>query len=70
MTDPLRQEHVRKARAEGWTASLTRGSHVRLTYASGALVIASGSPGDHRAAHQLRADLRRALRRIDRNQTS
>jgi predicted RNA binding protein YcfA (HicA-like mRNA interferase family) len=66
--DPLKREHVREAVREGWSASITRGSHVRLMHPSGALVIASGSPSDHRAAHQLCADLRRALRRIDRNQ--
>jgi predicted RNA binding protein YcfA (HicA-like mRNA interferase family) len=60
---PLRQEHVRKAVREGWAATLTKGSHVRLIHPGGAIVFASGTPGDHRVIRNVKADLRRALRR-------
>jgi len=62
---PLKREPIREAVRSGWTASLTRNSHVRLSHPGGAIVIASGSPSDRRAAAQLAADLRRALRRIE-----
>jgi predicted RNA binding protein YcfA (HicA-like mRNA interferase family) len=71
MTSPLKRQHVRRAVAQGWRASLTKGSHVRLIHTpTGAVVFCSGTPSDRRAAAQVVADLRRALRKIERNQTS
>jgi predicted RNA binding protein YcfA (HicA-like mRNA interferase family) len=64
MSSPLRQQHVRAAAREGWAASLTKGSHVRLIHrATGVVVFCSGTPSDRRVPVKLAADLRRALRR-------
>jgi predicted RNA binding protein YcfA (HicA-like mRNA interferase family) len=60
--DPLKQQHVRAAAREGWVATRTRGSHVRLIHPSGAIVICSGTPGGQRVVRDVKADLRRALR--------
>jgi predicted RNA binding protein YcfA (HicA-like mRNA interferase family) len=68
MTSPLRREPIREAVRAGWLAALARNSHVRLSHPSGAVVIASGTPGDHRVVRDVRADLRRALRRLEARQ--
>jgi predicted RNA binding protein YcfA (HicA-like mRNA interferase family) len=60
---PLKRECIRKARAEGWVATLTRKSHVRLRHPSGAVVIAAGTPSSRRAGAEMLADLARALKR-------
>jgi predicted RNA binding protein YcfA (HicA-like mRNA interferase family) len=53
---------LREARAMGFAIERTRGSHFKLTAPSGALVFAASTPSDRRAIHNIRADLRRALR--------
>jgi predicted RNA binding protein YcfA (HicA-like mRNA interferase family) len=63
MTSPLRRDHVRQAIAAGWRASITKGSHVRLIHPGGAIVFASGTPSDVRVARNVKADMRRALKR-------
>jgi len=63
MSNPLRREVIREAVRAGWSATLTRNSHIRLTHASGAIVFCAGSPSDVRAIHLVRAELRRQLRR-------
>jgi predicted RNA binding protein YcfA (HicA-like mRNA interferase family) len=60
---PLRREPIRQAIKAGWSASLTRGSHVKLTHKSGAIVYCSGTPSTRRAGAELLSDLARALRR-------
>jgi predicted RNA binding protein YcfA (HicA-like mRNA interferase family) len=60
---PLKRQHVRQAVREGWRASLTRNSHVKLNHPTGAVVFCAGSPSDVRAIHLVRAELRRQLRR-------
>jgi predicted RNA binding protein YcfA (HicA-like mRNA interferase family) len=63
MSNPLRREVIREAVRAGWSATLTRGSHVKLVHASGAIVICAGTSGDCRAIRHVRAELRRQLRR-------
>jgi hypothetical protein len=71
MTSPLRREPNRAAIKAGWSASLTRRSHIRLVHpATSAIVICSGSPSDWRVIRNVKADMRRALRKIERNPTS
>lgn len=48
-------------RAQGWRVSRTkRRGHLRLEGPNGQLVFSGGTPGDHRAYLNLRAQLRRA----------
>jgi predicted RNA binding protein YcfA (HicA-like mRNA interferase family) len=63
MADPLRREPIRRAVRDGWSASLTRGGHVRLDHPSGAVVFTGATPSDYRIQRKLAADLRRELRR-------
>jgi predicted RNA binding protein YcfA (HicA-like mRNA interferase family) len=51
------------AKRAGWTISTTNGGHLRLEHpeANGP-VITGSTPSDHRAIHQARAAMRRALR--------
>jgi hypothetical protein len=46
-----------------FTAELTKGGHVRLILPNGAIVHTGSTPSDHRVVRQVRAELRRALRR-------
>jgi hypothetical protein len=47
---------------EGWTPMKSK-KHLKLKHPSGAVVAISRTPSDHRAALNIRGDLRRALRR-------
>jgi hypothetical protein len=67
---PLKREHVREAVREGWAASITKRGHIRLVHPSGAVIFTGSTPSDHRVPVKLAADLRRALRKIERNPTS
>jgi len=53
---------LKEAVAEGWSCEQTN-RHYKLRHPSGALVVVSGSASDRRAILNVRADLRRALRR-------
>jgi hypothetical protein len=70
MSSPLRRDHVRQATAAGWSASITKRGHIRLVHPSGAVIFTGSTPADHRVPVKLAADLRRALRKIERNPTS
>jgi len=57
------KELLRAAEARGWRVDATRrGGHVRLVHPDGGVVVASGTPSDHRALANLRAQLRRVER--------
>lgn len=52
---------LKQAEEKGWTVRRTKGSHLELKSPCGEHTVhASGTPSDHRAALNLRADLRRA----------
>lgn len=53
---------VEYAESKGFTASLTKASHIKLTHTSGAVVFCSGTPSDWRAKRKIEADIDRVLR--------
>ena len=55
---------LRQASASGWRVARTRGGHWRLLYPNGGIVVLSSTPSDHRALRNVRAQMRRAERRI------
>ena len=57
---PLR-EIIREAIQAGWTVGRTRSNHLRFTKA-GKILIAPGTPSDHRVQRHMRAAFRRAER--------
>ena len=55
-------EFVRKARAEGWTASVRPGGHLELSHPlANEVIITAATPSDHRWLANTRARMRRAL---------
>ena len=50
---------ARLAGSEGWAIARCGSGHLAWRSPAGDLVVSSGSPGDWRAIHKLRADLRR-----------
>jgi hypothetical protein len=56
---------AKTARQRGWTIELTRKGHLKFVHRTGALVYTGGSPSDHRARHNLAADLHRAEQTLD-----
>lgn len=57
------RDALRAARADGWSVEPTGGGHLRLTHPIGGLVFAPATPSCPRAVPNMRAQLRRALRR-------
>jgi predicted RNA binding protein YcfA (HicA-like mRNA interferase family) len=55
---------LRQASASGWQVARTRGGHWRLLHPNGGIVVMSSTPSDYRALANLKAQLRRAERRI------
>jgi predicted RNA binding protein YcfA (HicA-like mRNA interferase family) len=55
---------LRQASACGWQVTRTRGGHWRLLRPNGGIVVLSSTPSDHRALRNVRAQMRRAERRI------
>lgn len=51
---------IRQLRAYGWHVDTTSRGHWKLTSPAGQVVIASGTPSDHRALKNLMAQLKRA----------
>jgi predicted RNA binding protein YcfA (HicA-like mRNA interferase family) len=52
-------ELVKAALAAGWQVVSTRGSHLKFTAPSGAIVFAGRNKSDWRAIHNIKARLRR-----------
>lgn len=53
---------LKKLERDGWKISKTGKSHFRLQAPNGALVFHSCTSSDHRAVHNLRSNIKRALR--------
>ena len=51
---------ARKARKQGWTITMTRGTHLAWTSPSGAVIYTPSSPSESRGYRNTRAEFRRA----------
>jgi predicted RNA binding protein YcfA (HicA-like mRNA interferase family) len=54
---------TREVEARGWNVAPTRRGHLRLTHPNGGLVFVAGTPSDHRALTNMRAEIKRQERR-------
>ena len=60
-----RSELTRFVAREGWTIEHRRAGHLALRHpTSDVFILVSATPSDHRAWLNIRADMRRALRRV------
>lgn len=50
---------IKTLRGQGWTATLRKGGHWKLTSPDGKPYFTGATPSDHRALRNARADLRR-----------
>jgi len=50
---------IQAAEAAGWVVSRTKKNHLKFKAPSGAIVIASSTPSDHRSLKNTRAELHR-----------
>lgn len=57
---PELYELLAKAETDGWSIEETKRSHIQLKGPNGALIHTGGTPSDHRAVRNLRAQIRRA----------
>lgn len=56
---------IRWAEDRGWSATLTKGGHVKLTKPGHDTVTVAGTPSDHRAMLNEKARIKRAERKVE-----
>lgn len=53
------QDVLRKLREQGWTVTLTKGSHWRCAAPGGGLYFTGSTPSDYRGIKNMKSDLKR-----------
>ncbi len=57
---PTLRQLIHRLQREGWQVDKGRGNHIKLIAPNGRIVVASSSPGDRNAIHNVLRDVRKA----------